>query len=317
MKLILALCACLVAPPLQAQQPTNEQQAIMQKAAELMRELHPVTGDVRIAEADAVLHLGEDYYFLPAAEAQKVLVDGWGNPPSSASEVLGMVFPKGKTFMDDTWGAVITFEPTGWVSDEDAQSTDYDELVRQMQSGEEELNAERTKQGYPAQHLVGWAQKPAYDVRTHSVIWAQNVQFSGSPMNTLNYDVRLLGRRGVLSLNMVTTMDKLAETRVAAGKFAAAAAFNPGARYADYQPGTDAKAEYGVGGLVAAGVGVAAAKKLGILGIILAFGKKFIFLIIAGLAVVAGALRKLFGGGKDEEEYAYAAEEYAASTEVE
>ncbi|QAY79565.1 DUF2167 domain-containing protein [Sphingosinicella sp. BN140058] len=302
LKLILALCASIAVAPVQAQAPSNEQQAAMRQAEALMRDLHPVTGDVRIPEASAGLHLGKDYYFLPAEEARRVLVEGWGNPPETANGVLGMVFPAGKTFADDVWGAVITFEPTGWVSDDDAKSTDYQELVEQMQSGEEELNAERTKQGYPAQHLVGWAQQPAYDVRTHSVVWAQNIQFAGAERNTLNYDVRLLGRNGVLSLNMVTSMDKLAETRTAAAKFAQAAAFDTGARYADYKPGIDKKAEFGVGGLVAAGVGVAAAKKLGLLGIILAFGKKFIVLLLAGGAAIAGAVRRLFGGRKAEDE---------------
>jgi uncharacterized membrane-anchored protein len=300
-KLFVALAAMFFAVSAHAQQPTPEQQAAMKKVEALMADLHPQDGDVAIAEADAVLKLGKDYYFLPAAEAKRVLVDAWGNPPEVANDVLGIVFPAGKTFIDDTWGAVITWEPVGYVSDEDAKTTDYSEIIAQLQEGEEDMNKERTEQGYPAQHLVGWAQQPVYDGRSHSVVWAQNIQFQGQAENSLNYDVRLLGRRGVLSLNMITTMSKLTETRAAAEKFARSAAFNPGARYADYQPGTDAKADFGVAGLVAAGVGATVAKKLGLLGIILAFGKKFIILIFAFFGGIgAWVKRKFFGTGAEE-----------------
>ncbi|HEY7810790.1 MAG TPA: DUF2167 domain-containing protein [Allosphingosinicella sp.] len=307
-KLILSLAAALLAAPVHAQAPTPEQAARIKQIEAIAKDLHPQTGDVRIAEADAVLHLGKDYYFLPAAEAKKVLVEAWGNPPDVATNTLGLVFPAGKTFLDDTWAAVVTYEASGYVSDEDAQSTDYAELLEQMQSGEEEINQQRASGGYPAQHLVGWAQQPVYDPRTHSVVWAQNIQFADQAENTLNYDVRLLGRRGVLSLNMLTGMSKLAETRDAAAKFASVASFNTGARYADYQPGTDKKADYGVAGLIAAGVGVAAAKKLGLLAILLGFGKKFIILIIALFGGLGTWIKRRFFGGGDaaEEDVAYA-----------
>jgi len=311
-KLILPLAAALLAVPAQAQAPTAEQAARIAKIEALQKDLHPATGDVRITGAEAVLHLGKDYYFLPAAEARRVLVDAWGNPPEVATNVLGLVFPAGKTFLDDTWGAVVTFDRSGWVSDEDAQSTDYNKLLGQMQEGEDELNERRTGEGYPAQHLVGWAQQPVYDPQNHSVVWAQNIQFTGQTENSLNYDVRLLGRRGVLSLNMLTGMSKLGETRAAAAKFASVADFTSGARYADYKPGTDTKADYGVAGLVAAGVGVVAAKKLGLIAIILAFGKKFLILIIAVFGGVGAWVKRRFTGGGDAAEEQSYGEEPAA-----
>ncbi len=235
--------------------------------------LHPQTGDIRLPAANAVLHLGRDYYFLPAEEARLVLVDGWGNPPDAATDVLGIVFPAGRNFYDpDAWGAVITYEATGYVSDTDANATDYAELLRQMQAGEAEENQRRTAGGYPSQHLVGWAEQPSYNRSTHSLVWARNIQLGGTAENSLNYDVRLLGRSGVLSLNMVTVMSQLAQTRQAAQRFAAQAEFTPGNRYADYQSG-DRTAEYGVAGLVAAGAGIAVAQKAGVLVIILLFRK--------------------------------------------
>ncbi|HEU0097427.1 MAG TPA: DUF2167 domain-containing protein [Allosphingosinicella sp.] len=306
-KLVLALAGLCIALPAAAQAPTAEQKAREKQLVAILDSLHPVSGDVAVPQASAVLHLGKDYYYLPADEARRVLVDGWGNPPQTAEGVLGLVFPAGKTFLDDVWGAVITYEPTGYVTDKDATSTDYDELIQEMREGTEAVNEERTRQGYPAQHLVGWAQAPTYDPRSHSLVWAKNVRFEGQTDNTLSYDVRLLGRKGVLSLNMITGMSKLPETRQAAAKFAGAAEFQAGSRYADYQAGTDKKAEYGVAGLIAAGAGVAVAKKVGLIGIILAFGKKFLVLIVALFAGLGAWFRRKFGGGEPEQAYEPAA----------
>lgn len=312
LKLLAALAAaCLFAVPASTQAPQGQDAAPEAQAAQremeariarISAQLHPVTGDVRIDAADAVLHLGEDYYFLSADQARLVLTEGWGNPPEAATNVLGMVFPQGRTFADDTWGAVITYEDSGYVSDDDAASTDYDELLSQLQSNEPQINEEARRTGFPEQHLVGWAQVPVYDGRTHSVVWAKNIRFEGMPENTLNYDIRLLGRRGVLSMNMVTSMSKLEETRAAARRFTAQAEFVPGARYADFQAGSDRVAEFGVASLIAAGVGATVAKKAGLVALILGFGKKIIVFLLVGLGVAWRWIRRLFGGGRDENE---------------
>src|SRR6185503_11785604 len=264
----LALSASLVGTATAAEQSlTPEQEALIAKYGALAKSLHPQSGDVTVAAANATLHLGNQYYFLPADDAKRVLVDGWGNPAEAVSDVLGMVFPEGKTFVDDTWGAVLTYSPDGYVSDEDAKSADYDEILRAVQSGEADENAERKSAGLPAVHLVGWAQPPSYDQEHHALIWAREIQFGDQPENVLNYDIRTLGRRGILSMNMVSSMSKLIEVRASATDLQQIAGFNDGARYTDYQAG-DATAGYGLAGLVAAGIGAAAAKKLGLLAIV-------------------------------------------------
>jgi uncharacterized membrane-anchored protein len=314
-KLVLAFAASLIAVPAAAQQAPAAPQPAKELQA-MLDGLHPQTGDVPIPAAGAVLHLGKGYYFLPPQDAKRVLVEVWGNPPGVAEDVLGLVLPTGKTVVDDTWGAVITWEGMGHVSDDDAKTADYSDLMKDMQSGEDEINGRRKEGGYPAQHLVGWAQQPSYDPTTHSVVWAQNIAFEGQNDNSLNYDVRLLGRKGVLSLNLIDVMSKLPETRKAAEAFARSAEFKPGERYADFKPGVDTEAGIGIAGLVAAGVGVAAAKKLGILALIFAFGKKFIIIIVALLAGFRRKIARLFGFGKDDEEI-YEPAEYAQEDYVE
>jgi uncharacterized membrane-anchored protein len=277
-----------------ADDPTPEQKALIEKVKSIRAGLHPETGDVRVGAAHATLHLGSDFYYVDPASSKRIITEIWGNPPDAASDVLGLVFPRGKQFYEDTWGAVVTYEGSGYVSDKDANSTDYNKMIEQVHSNEDSLNEERKKQGFSSQHLVGWAQPPSYDAHSHSLIWARDIKFADQADDTLNYDVRLLGRGGVLSLNMVSSVSRLGEIRPAAQILSQRSDFDPGSRYADYRNG-DAKAAYGVAGLVAAGLGVVAAKKFGLLALLALFGKKFIVLIAAGAAAVAGWFRRLFG----------------------
>jgi uncharacterized membrane-anchored protein len=298
MGLVLAAPALWAAPP--APKDAQARPAVPERLETLLKSLQPEVGEISISPAQVKLMLGKDYYFLPASDAKRVLTEGWGNPPDAVTNVLGMVFPAGKSFLDETWGAVITFEATGYVTDDDAKSADYDSVLTQSRDSETQLNEERRKAGFAGQHIVGWAQPPSYDSGRHTLVWAREIKFDGEPVNTLNYDLRLLGRRGVLSLNMIAGMPQLGSVRSAATSFGQAVSFEQGARYADFDDSVDEKAGYGLAGLVATGVGVAAAKKLGLLAILLGFGKKFIILILAVGAGAIGWLRRRFG--KDEAE---------------
>lgn len=269
----LAALLLATAAPALGDVPTPAQQAEIQRLTKLLGSLHPQAGDVQIAGAKALLHLGKAYRFIPADEAKRVLTEGWGNPPEAVGSVLGMIFPVGKTFLDDSWGTVVTFDPSGYVADDDAKSADYAKVLEDARSGEAEDNKARTEKGFEPAHLVGWAEPPHYDSAHHSVIWARDIAFGKQSDHTLNYDVRILGRYGVLTLNTVATMSELAEIRPAAANLGAVADFEPGSRYADFVPNLDKKAEYGVAGLVAAGVGAVAAKKLGLLALIALGGK--------------------------------------------
>jgi uncharacterized membrane-anchored protein len=288
-----------------------------EKTLAFEKSLHPTGGTVQVPGAHSSLNLGDQYYFLPAEEAKKLLVEAWGNPPDSVSDVLGMVFPKGRSFYDGTWGAVVTYDDTGHVEDKDAQSQDYDSVLENMKSGEADENAARKEAGYGAIHLVGWAQAPTYDSANKTLIWARNIKFDGAAENTLNYDVRKLARSGVVSMNMIDGMSHLALVRTAAGDLGRTVQLDSGSRYADFDSSTDKMADYGLAGLVAAGAGVAVAKKAGLLGIILLFLKKGIVIVLAAAAGAWAWFKRKFGFGKDEagaDEADYSA--YSASSDA-
>jgi uncharacterized membrane-anchored protein len=250
-------------------------------------------GEITIRDGLATLRVPDGFRFLSGSDAQTVLVKLWGNPPNS-TDPLGMLMPAGAGPLDrNSWAVVMTYEPDGYVSDKDAEKIDYTELLTQMQKGVASANEERQKAGYEPVHLVGWAKAPRYDSQTHKLYWAKELKFGSGPDNTLNYNIRMLGRRGVLVLNGVAAMSQLSEIDEATPKILAAIDFNPGHRYADFNPGSDKVAEYGLAALVA-GTATAAAVKLGLfkgLWVAILAAKKF---IIIGVLAVAAAIRKLF-----------------------
>ena len=218
-------------------------------------------------------------------------MQGWGNPPEAAADVLGMLIPAAVSpLTDDGWGIVISYEEDGYVSDADAAKIDYTTLLKEMRQGTDESNEERRKQGFETVELVGWAEPPSYDKATHKLYWAKELAFSEAKEHTLNYSIRILGRRGVLILNAVASMQQLPAMKTATSDVLAAVDFNEGHRYTDYLPGKDKAATYGLTGLI---VGATAAKA-GFFKVIwlsiLAFKKVIILAVIA----LGSLLKRLF-----------------------
>ena len=257
--------------------------------------LTPLYGEITLDKANAKLDVSSNYYFLDAKDAQSVLEDAWGNPPDN--QILGMIFPAGASPLDmGVWGASIHFSGDGYVSDEDAHAIDYDELLTDMQESQTADNKWRSRNGYAPIEIIGWAETPSYNAETHKLYWAKEMKFGEEEHNTLNYDIRVLGRRGALVMSFIATMDELGDIRKAAPAVLEMAHFEPGATYAEYQPGVDKKAAYGIAGLIG---GAALAKKTGLLAALLLFGKKFIVFIVAGVVAAFGAAKRfLFGGAR-------------------
>lgn len=268
---------------------TAEQQQYLEQAKQLWDSLNRQTGEIKLPNGVATLKVPESFYYLNPADAQKVLVDVWGNPPGSAAGALGMLFPAEMTpFDSDSWGVVIEYEEEGYVKDDDAEDIDYDDMLAQMQEDTRAASEERVRQGYGAIELVGWASRPFYDKATHKLHWAKEIKFDNEPVNTLNYNIRVLGRKGVLVLNFVAGMDQKSSIDANIDTVLALAEFDEGNRYADFNPDMDTVAAYGIGALVAGKV----AAKAGFLAAALLFLKKFGVLIIAGIAGLGAKLYK-------------------------
>ncbi|GEN05446.1 Uncharacterized membrane-anchored protein [Myxococcus fulvus] len=276
-----------------------EQQEVAEEAevvAPAMPELHLRTGVVVLGNGLAKMNVPSNFGYLSPEDAEKVLVEVWGNPPGT--KTLGMLVPSDVSVdAPEGWGVVIQYDDDGHVEDKDAASIDYAELLEEMQEGTREENKERTRAGFEAVDLVGWAATPHYDASTRKLYWAQELAFGGSKEHTLNYAVRVLGKEGVLVLNAVSSMVALHQVEKDMKQVLAFTEFQEGHRYEDFDPSTGRVAAYGVAGLVAGKVAAKAGLFKGLLAVLLA-GKK---VVIAGVVMLFVALGKLFkrGGNSD------------------
>jgi uncharacterized membrane-anchored protein len=251
-------------------------------------------GEIPIPGADARFRFDDQFRYLGQADAQRVLEQLWGNPPDQS--VLGLVVPRGRGLLDDNgWAVVVTYSDEGYVSDEDAAAIDYDELLAGMKEETQDENAARKEAGYEAIELIGWATPPRYDAASNKLYWAKELAFDGSQRHTLNYDIRVLGRRGYLSLNAVANMDDLADVQAGMQKLLPLTDFDSGARYADFDGSTDKIAAYGIAALIGGGI----AAKAGLfakLGALLLGLKKLLIPLVLVLAAfgrkVAGLFRR-------------------------
>ncbi len=248
------------------------------------------TGDVVLPNKVATLHLGERYRYMSPEDASRLL-QIWGNPPDNhlqGAVVAADVDPLG----EEGWAVFLTYVDDGHVDDSDAADIDYEELLASMKEGEEESNKARREAGYSGIQLVGWAEPPHYDAAAKKLYWAKEIAGDGQPEHVLNYDVRVLGREGLLSMQAVASMSRLSKVREDMKPLLAAAEFNPGYRYAEFNEDTDKLAKYGLGALVAG----AAAAKLGLFAKIAPFFK----FIIMGLVALGALLVNLFRRKKDQ-----------------
>ncbi len=251
-------------------------------------------GEVSLGDGLATLAVPEGSGWLGPEDAGVVL-KAWGNPVFELP--LGMLFVGGAgPFDDGSIGVVFDFVQDGYVDDSDAADIDYDDLLEELQDDTRSDNAERKAAGFQTVQLMGWADTPRYDSSRKQLVWAKELLFEGEADATLNYDVRALGRRGVMSMNAVGMMDQVAEVRQAMGQVTAGLHFNPGHAYSDFDPDLDEVAAYGIGALVAGKLAAKSGLLKGLLALLVA-GKKF---IVIGVIALFAFGKSLLGRGGGE-----------------
>ena len=249
-------------------------------------------GEITLGDGLAIINVPEGFKFLDSEQSKRVLTDLWGNPPS---EPIGLLFPDDMTPMHDnfTYAVEIEYAEEGYIEDEDAEDLDYDDLLEEMQEDAKAGNPERTELGYPTIELVGWASQPYYDQENKKLHWAKELKFEDYDVNTLNYNIRVLGRKGYLNLNAIGDITMLDAFNKDRDNILQSVEFTPGNRYSDFNPDIDKVAAYGIGGLIAGKI----LAKAGFFALVLKFWK---FIAIGAVALFGGFRKKLFGGKKEE-----------------
>jgi uncharacterized membrane-anchored protein len=278
---------------------TKEEKEELRIVDSIEKSMKYQTGIIQTANGVATLNVPSGFKFLDKDQSEFVIEKVWGNPPQK--DILGLIFPKDATpFSDKSFAFVVSYDESGYVKDKDADKIDYGKMMKELKEEEPEINKQRKLQGYEAINTIGWAQTPYYDKTKKVLHWAKELSFNEMQEHTLNYDVRVLGRKGVLSLNAIAGITELGLVKQNIDSVLNIAKFNKGYTYEEFDSKTDKVAAYTIGGLVGA-------KVLAKVGLLAKFGKffavawKFILLGIVGLW---GVIKKFFTR-KKEEEYEY------------
>jgi uncharacterized membrane-anchored protein len=283
---VLAFFLAALVFPVRAQTDTNLLARLLALKT-LESNLHYQQGKITLKDGLATVTLPDAFRYLSPEDAETVLVKMWENPPGA--KPLGMIVPADKSVLSpSSWAVVITYNNDGYVKDSDASKIDYTSLLQQMQKATRQASQTRVEHHYPSIELIGWAAPPVYDKDTHKMYWAKEIHFGDSRNNTLNYNIRVLGRRGVLVLNAVAPMSLFPQIQAQTPDVVKMVDFADGNRYADFNRSTDKVAAYGLAALVLGGI-AAKAGFFKILLVALLAAKKF---IIIGLIAVAAFLKK-------------------------
>lgn len=245
----------------------------------------------------ATLSVPEGYMFLDRSATRAFLEQNQNIPDGDELGTLLRVRPN-----DDYWFAVFSYSDTGHIDNSDRSSLDPDGLMETMREGNRLGNEQRKQRGWSELTLIGWHQPPYYDEATDNLTWATQLSSDGAPV--INHSVRLLGRTGLMSAQLVADVNGIDDATAEFNDALRGYSFNGGQRYAEFRQG-DKMAGYGLAALIAGGA-AASAVKTGV------FKKIWKFLVL-GVAALIGALKKLFGRGGSTSEPAPAAGQGDAS----
>ncbi|MCB1277391.1 DUF2167 domain-containing protein [Prosthecobacter sp.] len=293
------LLACLaVASITQAQQPspaapkqpTPEEikQRIQQRidAIEKLgwtREGKGLLGD----KAEIVIPKG---YRFTAGDGTRKLMEMYANPATNRE--LGMLTVEGL----GPW-IIFEFDESGYVKDDEKDQINADEMMESLREGQKQGNEYRRQHGLPELEIIGWVVPPRYNEKTHNLEWGTRLKSLDNNGVSINYNTRLLGRKGVMEVTLVCEPEEMQQMIAEQEKILAGFGYIEGERYAEFREG-DKVAKYGLTALIA-GTGAFAAAKMGLFGklgaLIAKLGKGIILVVIGVLAAIKKFFAKLFG----------------------
>lgn len=242
-------------------------------------DLNWIVGPVKADLGDtAEIDVPQGYGFLDGDNTRKFLE--LNENMTNGSEV-GTVMPE-----DGGWFVIFEYEDTGYVKDDDKEDLDAAKMLKVLREAAEAGNRERRKRGWAEMTPERWFKAPAYNETTHNLEWAPvfKVTSGEDEGETVNYNTRLLGRHGIMSVTLVMGPEQGAIVPEYQ-KLISGFSYKKGSTYAEWREG-DKVAEYGLSALVAGG-SLALAAKVGIL-------QKFWKLILAGLVAVGAFFKRFY-----------------------
>jgi uncharacterized membrane-anchored protein len=190
--------------------------------------------------------------------------------------------------------AFFDFNDSGYIKDAASEKLDGDEMLKNLKDGDTETNKERKEKGYAANHIDGWKVAPHYSPQNQRLEWAYTFSTEGQQGSSINYNTRILGRRGVMNVVVVPT-GSLDDAMPVFNQTIAGFDYKSGNRYAEYKDG-DKIAKYGLAALVVGGAAAAAASS----GLLAKFFKLIVLAVVAVFSAIKKFFNKIMGRGEDD-----------------
>lgn len=253
--------------------------------------ISPEKGTVYLAACHAQIVVPQGFVYIDADQSKKLLIDYWGNIEDRVEGVMGSLVPANcEAFYQISVAYVISYDNCGYIKDDDATTIDYDELMKQIQ----EASSENNKNLPLEQQLTikGWAVPPQYIKSTHTLIWAKSIGSINGDI--VNYDMRVLGKEGMVSVNAVTDFSALDEIKTKSDMIINSVVYDRGYAYSDFDPTVDRISDWTITGLIAGGA-LAKSGVLAKLGVFLLKCWKF---IVIGAVAIGASIKSLFSRRK-------------------
>ena len=116
--------------------------------------------------------------------------------------------------------------------------------MKAMREGNERANELRAERGLPPMTLVGWEVEPHYDPATNNVEWG--LRLSSAEGLVVNYNIRLLGRDGVMSATVVGDPEEFGAALPVARQLLAGRAVSSAAAVGDCWSGPSRRGARGI-----------------------------------------------------------------------
>lgn len=232
----------------------------------------------------ARVNLRQNYIFLNGEDTNKAMKYA-GEPTDSSC--AGMI-----TSAEDNydWSVMFFYDAIGYVKDDEKSTLDAGKILDSIKQGTEEGNKTRVKNGLTALNVIGWYEEPHYDTQTHNLVWAILAENADDHSQIVNYDTRLLGRRGYIAVKFIAEPASLGTYIGNLKNIISDFSWTPGNSYSEWLSG-DKVAEIGLTALIAGGAGAVAAQT-GLLAKIWKF-------LVAGAAAIGGVIwrfaKRIFG----------------------
>jgi len=250
--------------------------------------------EINWIEGPVVVDLGEnlaqldmsDAYLFANGDDTMAVMEYLGNPPTN--EEVGMIIPNSE---NENWFIVFEYSDIGYVNDDDSDEIDAAAILESYREGTEAANEERVNMGATPIHVTGWFEEPFYNSQTNNLTWAMMLE-DDEEEQTVNYNIRILGREGYMSAVLVADPESLTALKPELAGIISSFSYKTGNRYAEYVQG-DKLAKIGLTALIAGGAG-AVAVKLGLFQVLAKFWKALVVGVLAFFGAIWKFLTRFF-----------------------